>query len=331
MKKSFYIFSSGEFERKDNTVYFKSEAGAKYIPIEDISEILIFGEVDFNKRFIEFLSQKEVLLHFFNHHGYYTGSFYPREHLNSGYMILKQAEHYMNAEKRIKLARLFVQGAADNIQRVLRYYINRGKDSLRDVSDEIDKLYALTYDCTGIDELMAIEGNIRDQYYKAFDAIIAKPEFSFEQRTRRPPQNKINALISFGNSIVYTLVLSEIYKTHLDPRIGYLHTTNFRRFTLNLDVAEIFKPILVDRAIFTLIGKNMITSNDFQSQTNGIVMKEKAQKTFVSELNKRFSTTITHRELKRQISYRSIIRMELYKLEKHLMGEKEYKPFVSNW
>ncbi|MBZ4665020.1 type I-B CRISPR-associated endonuclease Cas1b [Mahella sp.] len=331
MKKSFYIFSSGEFERKDNTVYFKSETGSKYIPIEDISEIMIFGEVNFNKRFIEFLSQKEVLLHFFNHYGYYAGSFYPREHLNSGYMILKQAEYYMDADKRLCLARHFVQGAAENIQHVLKYYINRGKDSLQAISDEIDKLYATTYECTGVEELMAIEGNIRDQYYKGFDTIIDKPAFTFEQRTRRPPQNRINTLISFGNSIIYTLVLSEIYKTHLDPRIGYLHTTNFRRFTLNLDVAEIFKPILVDRTIFTLLGKNMIAANDFQSYADGIILKEKAQKAFVTELDKRFATTINHRDLHRQVSYRSIIRMELYKLEKHFVGEKEYSPFVSRW
>lgn len=331
MKKSFYIFSSGEFKRKDNTVYFQSEAGTKYIPIEDISEILIFGEVDLNKRFLEFLSQNEVLLHFFNHHGYYMGTFYPREHLNSGYMILKQVEHYIDNCKRHHLASLFVQGAADNIQHVLRYYINRGKTSLQATSDTISALQEKISQCKTIEELMAIEGNIRDQYYKGFDDIIDKSDFAFEQRTRRPPQNNINALISFGNSIIYTLVLSEIYRTHLDPRIGYLHTTNFRRFTLNLDVAEIFKPILVDRVIFTLLSKGMITSKDFDSNAGGIIMKEKAQKTFIAELDKRFATTIQHRELHRQVSYRSIIRMELYKLEKHFMGEKAYKPFVSRW
>ena len=87
---------------------------------------------------------------------------------------------------------------------------------------------------------MAIEGNIRDIYYDGFDKIINDELFEFKRRTKRPPLNRLNSLISFGNSLLYTCVLREIYKTHLDPRIGYLHTTNNRRFTLNLDVAENF-------------------------------------------------------------------------------------------
>jgi len=101
----------------------------------------------------------------------------------------------------------------------------------------------------------------------------------------------LNVLTSFGHSIIYTVMLSEIYKTHLDPRIGYLHTTNFRRFILNLDAAEIFKPIIIDR----------------------------------------LETTINHKSLGRSVSYRRLLRLELYKLEKHLMGEQTYEPFVASW
>jgi len=149
--------------------------------------------------------------------------------------------------------------------------------------------------------------------------------------SRRPPQNYLNTLISFGNSLLYVLILSEIYKTHLDPRIGYLHSTNFRRFTLNLDVSEIFKPIIIDRIIFSLIGRNMISTNDFEKDVEGIMLKEKGRKIFVQEFDKRLQTTINHRDLGRNVSYNRLIRMELYKLEKHLMGEYEYTPYVSRW
>ncbi len=114
---------------------------------------------------------------------------------------------------------------------------------------------------------MAVEGNIRDEYYQAFDIILDSEHFVFETRTKRPPKNRLNALISFANSLVYTTCLSEIYHTHLDPRIGYLHTTNFRRFTLNLDVAEIFKPIIADRVIFNLVNKGIIKSQHFEKKT----------------------------------------------------------------
>ena len=178
---------------------------------------------------------------------------------------------------------------------------------------------------------MALEGNSKEEYYRTFDVILDNPDFVFEKRTRRPPKNNLNTLISFGNSLIYTVVLSEIYKTHLDPRIGYLHATNFRRFTLNLDVAEIFKPIIVDRLIFSLVGKKVITAKDFEKDMGGILLKDSARKRFVEELDVRLRTTISLRRMNRKVSYRRLIRLELYKLEKHLLGETSYSPYVSQW
>lgn len=330
MKRNFYIFNDGTLRRKDNTVAFESELGRKTLPIEDISEIFIFGQVDLNKAFLDYMSQKEIIIHFFNYYGYYTGSFYPREHLNSGYMILKQAEYYMDMDKRLAIASRIIDGSSKNMLNVIKYYIGRGKE-LESIQNSIDALVNRLSECKDINELMAIEGNIRETYYKAFDTIIENENFRFEQRTKRPPKNYLNALISFGNSMLYTLVLAEIYKTHLDPRIGFLHTTNFRRFTLNLDIAEIFKPIIVDRIIFTLINKNIINKDDFEKDLGGIILKENARRRFVEEFDKRLGTTIKYRQLGREVSYRRLIRMELYKLEKHLIGEEEYTPFISQW
>jgi len=330
LRKSIYIFSDGELGRKDNTICFTTSEGKKFLPVEDINEIMVFGEVDLNKRFLEFASQKEILIHYFNYYGYYMGTFYPREHYNSGYMTLCQAEHYLDTRKRMVIAKKFVEGAVANIKKVLRYYQNRDKD-LQEYLDSIEKLEQELPQCNDTSELMALEGNIRNHYYKAFDNILENPHFTFEERSRRPPKNHLNCLISFGNSILYTFILSEIYNTHLDPRIGFLHTTNFRRFTLNLDVAEIFKPIIIDRLIFTLIGKRMITEADFEKEMGGIVLKEKGKKKFVEELDNRLKTTINHRDIGSIVSYRRLLRLELYKLEKHLMGEKEYEPFIAQW
>jgi CRISPR-associated protein Cas1 len=236
----------------------------------------------------------------------------------------------LDESRRKEIAFKFVQGAMDNMHQVLQYYNNRGIQ-LDDILEHLNAIQDRLLTCETIDQMMAIEGNYREQYYQAFDRIIDQDHFVFEGRSRRPPLNRLNALISFGNSVLYTVVLSELYKTHLDPRIGYLHTTNFRRFTLNLDIAEIFKPILVDRVIFTLLGKKMITSQDFEKKLDGIILNERGRKAFLEELEKRLSTTIKHRELDREVSYRRLIRMEAYKLQKHIMGEKAYQPYVSRW
>nr|WP_322785263.1 type I-B CRISPR-associated endonuclease Cas1b [Pseudothermotoga thermarum] len=319
-----YIFSSGFLRRKNETLVLETEQGSKYIPVENVSEIKIFGEVDINKRALEFLTEKSIVVHFFNYYGYYVGTFYPREHLNSGYVILKQAEFYLNPAKRLNLAKKFVFGAIKNAINVLK----SRNENLESEIKKIQEHLSLIDKCDSIEQLMAIEGNVKEIYYSCFDKILQGSDFVFERRTRQPPENELNAMISFGNSLLYTSVLSEIYKTHLDPRIGYLHTTNNRRFTLNLDVAEIFKPVIVDRLIFALVNRKQIKKNDFEPIVNGLVLKEKARQTFIRAFEDRLKETVYHRSLKRNVSYRSLIRMEIYKIEKHLMEDEEYKPYI---
>lgn len=330
MKKDVYIFNNGELKRKDNTLYFECEEGKKYLPVENINNIWVFGEVDINKRFLEFVSEKEILIHFFNYYGYYVGTYYPREHLNSGYVTLKQAECYLNTEKRLNIAKKFVEGAVNNILIVLKYYKNRGCD----LEGEIENIRAKIGNidsCNDIETLMAFEGNIREAYYKCFDKITKKEEYTFEKRSKRPPLNKINALISFGNSLLYTTILGEIYQTQLDPRIGYLHSTNTRKFTLNLDVSEIFKPPIVDRVIFSVINKNIISSKDFQQQLNGIILDETGKKKFIEEYNSKLETVFNYTKLNANVSYRRLIRLELYKLQKHITDDEEYTPYIGRW
>lgn len=330
MKKDIYIFSNGDLRRKDNTLFFEGEGKRKYLPVEQIDNIWVFGEVNVNKHFLDFAAQKEICIHFFNYYGYYSGTFYPREHLNSGYVILKQAEHYLDHKKRIIIAREFVKSSINNILVVLRYYNSRDVDLANNINN-IEKYLEEMNNCNNIEQLMAYEGNARDIYYSAFSKILKNPNFSFKVRTRRPPRDKINALISFGNSVLYTVVLGEVYNTFLDPRIGFLHTTNSRRFSLNLDIADIFKPIIVDRVIFTLINRKMITEKDFISELGGIVMKENARKAFIQEINAKLESVIKHPRLNCNVSYKRLIRLELYKLQKHITEGTIYEGFTAKW
>jgi CRISPR-associated protein Cas1 len=330
MKKDIYIFNDGELKRKDNTLYFLSNEKKKYLPVEEINNIWVYGEVDVNKKFLDFAAQKEITIHFFNYYGYYSGTFYPREHLNSGEVILRQAQFYMDYDKRLDLAKRINTTAIKNILVILKYYNNREVD----LEEEIQKLNINLNkmdEAQSINELMAFEGNIREEYYGCFNKILKNDDFKFTVRSRRPPKDRINALISFGNSMIYTSVLSEIYQTHLDPRIGYLHSTNMRKFSLNLDVAEIFKPIIVDRIIFSLINKRILTVNDFEDKMKGIILNENGKKKFVSEYNDKMASTIKHRNLNQYVSYKRLIRLELYKIQKHIVENEEYKGFIAKW
>jgi len=189
------------------------------------------------------------------------------------------------------------------------------------------KLITTTND---VQELLGIEGNIRSTYYSAWETIIDH-QFEFTKRIKHPPSNEINALISFGNSLVYTAVLSEIYKTQLNPIISFLHEPGERRFSLSLDLAEIFKPLLTDRIIFSLLNKKQLNEKHFNQKLNSCLLTEEGRKIFLKEFDEKLKTTIKHRTLNRSVSYKHLIRLECYKVVKHILGEKEYQPFKIWW
>lgn len=300
-----------------------------YLPVEDIDSIYAFGELDFNTKAMNFLAQKGIIVHFFNYYGFYTGSFYPREALVSGMLIVNQVKHYIAPKKRLCIAIRIIEAAAQNILHNLKYYDARGKD-LKEAIRKVEELSGQLSKQASISALMGLEGNIREVYYRAFNTIIDQ-DIQFEKRVKHPPDNLINTMISFANSIVYTTVLSEIYKTQLDPLVSFLHEPGERRFSLSLDIAEIFKPMLADRMIFSLLNKNQVTEKSFEKELNYLYLKEEARKTIVKDFDERLKTTVRHKTLNRNVSYRQLIRLELYKLIKHLIGEKDYEGFKIWW
>jgi len=335
MKKTYYLFNPGRMSRKDNTLKFIPideqgvEGSPKYIPVEGVSDLFCFGSLDANSALYNFLGKAGIAVHFFDYYEHYTGSFTPKEYLLAGKMQVEQTKRYIDKKKRIEVARKFVSGAAFNMGKNLRYYINRDKD-LSPILEVMDRYSLLIEDIAAIDELMGIEGNIRQAYYTAFNTII-NADFQMENRTKRPPQNEINALISFGNMMCYTLCLSQIYHTQLNPTISFLHEPGYRRYSLALDIAEIFKPLLVDRLIFRLLNKREIQSKDFDHQINSCVLKESGRKTFVRAWEERINETFKHAALKRNVSYKHLIKLECYKLTKHILGMEDYKPFKARW
>ena len=330
MKQSYYLYRSGRIQRKDNTleIVYKDNT-KKSIPVERVDDIYVMTEFDFNTTLLNFLSQYGINVHFFNYYGFYTGTYYPKESLVSGKLLIKQVESYTNKEKRLKIAKAFIEAASYNIYRNLTYYNNRGKD-LSDYMKEIEFLRTQIPLTKDVQELMGIEGNIRKIYYNTWNIIINQ-DVAFEKRVKNPPDNAINSLISYVNTIIYTRVLSEIYKTQLNPTISYLHEPSERRFSLCLDIAEIFKPIIGDRLIFSMLNKKQITEKDFEKGLNFLYIKDGARKEITKQIDLKLQTTIKHKKLDREVSYEYLIRLEIYKIIKSLLEETEYEGFKMWW
>ena len=335
MKKTFYLFNPGRLARKDNTLKFTpvdeetgQEGQARYLPVEDVDNLYVFGNLDVNSALLNFLGKSGVTAHFFDYYEHYTGSFYPKEYLLAGKMQVEQTRHYLSPKKRILVAQRLLEGAAVNMVKNLRYYQNRGKELDEDIG-QIETLAGRIPETTQVDELMGVEGNIRQVYYGCFDRIV--PGYAMGNRTKQPPNNELNALVSFGNMMCYTVCLDAIYHTQLNPTISFLHEPGARRYSLALDLAEVFKPLLVDRTIFRMLNKKELQPSDFVTELNRCTLKERGRKAFVQVFEDRLRETIQHRSLGRSVSYKYLVRLECYKLAKHLIGADEYKPFKMWW
>lgn len=334
MKKTYYLFNPGKLQRQDNTLKFTpydedgKEQPPRFLPVEKVEELYCFGNLDANSALYNYLGQQQISTHFFDYFENYTGSFMPRESLISGKMLLAQVKKHTNKQKRIGIAQLILGGAVYNMTKNLKYYNTRGKDlePIINAVEELSKQIPLTQE---IDELMGVEGNIRKNYYQAFDLIIN--DFPMEGRSYRPPQNEVNALISFGNMMCYSQCLRAIHQTQLNPTISFLHSPGERRFSLSLDIAEIFKPLLVDRVIFKVLNKKMVQPSHFEETLKRVNLKPNGKKIFVQAFEDRLQETIQHRALNRSVSYKHLIKLECYKLQKHLLDIEEYKPFKMWW
>lgn len=175
--------------------------------------------------------------------------------------------------------------------------------------------------------MMLIEARGRRIYYAMFNEIIRNGDFLFIARTRRPPKDPLNALISYGNAYLYHRVAAEIEKSSLDIRIGFLHSTNNRSQTLNLDIAELFKPLIVDRAIFTLVNKRMLDASEHfeDAEQGGVYLNREGKRIFINELDAK--TYQKQTQDNKPISYETRIREEVSKLFRYIMSDEPYKPY----
>ena len=254
--ESKYIFSKGDLSRQDFSIKYKNEKGNFYLPIEKIKEIYCFNDITLSTKLLDILSTAGIIVHFFNYYENYIGTFYPKESLISGRLVVKQANTFEN--NRLDIAKAIVKGIAKNIRYILYHYYRHGAKELKETIDFYNKdVNRLLEKANNIKQILSVEGRIWAIFYSTFKYFLPK-EFIINKRVKRPPDNPMNAMISFGNTLLYTKTIAQIYNTHLEQSISFLHEPSEARFSLSLDLSEVFKPVIVFRTIFDLVNNKKI-------------------------------------------------------------------------
>ena len=322
-----YIFSKGQLSDNDFSILFRNENGNTYLPVENIKELYVFSDCTLTTKFISLIGKHGIILHFFDYYGNYVGTFYPKENLISGNVTVRQALTYM--ENRETIAKAIVLGISKNLYTLLYHYYRHGNKDIKPMIDYIHKDVPTQLEkYNNIKQILMIEGNMWNTFYSCFNYILDE-NFTFNKRVRRPPDTPLNTLISFCNSILYTKTISMLYQTHLNQSISFLHEPSDGRFSLSLDISEVFKPMLTFQVIFDCINRKKITvEKHFIKEVNYCVLNETGQKIILNELDKKINSTFKHSGLGRNVSYKQAIKLDGYKLIKFIVEGKEFIPFI---
>jgi CRISPR-associated protein Cas1 len=325
--RTHFLMVAGRVRREANNLKFDrydedlNVVSSKPLPIKGIDEIYILAKVDLDSYTMAFIADNNILLHLFSPFQSFRGNFFPNTSNSvnkSGFVLLQQLRAFDDEVHRLYIAKQVTKG----------HFINGANNCKKyKVEFEVQQYLDNLEKAKTIGEVMASEGAFKKNYYQAWNSIIKNQRsFKFIKRSKQPPTDKINCLISYVNTRIYNIVLSEIYKTELDPRIGFLHEPNYRALSLHLDIAEIFKPLIGDNIIFTLLNKNEITAKDFKTDSGRIRFTNEGIKKIELKIIKKMTEQTMIGEQK--LTWRQVIRREVNRIKRNVVETSEYEPFV---
>lgn len=303
-----------------------------YIPVERLGAIFAYAPIRINSALLGFLAEKDIPFFQFGYQGNLQGVFQSKLNQRSKAIFVSQANLLSdeNSSYRLRLAQEIIHTAWHNIHQTVNYYHRRGdlsdspKLTLDDLLDQVKTAN------NSLQTLFLREARVRKLWYQIMDLLL-NTTFQLKRRDFNPPTNPTNAMISYLNAILYATITRELHQTQLDPQIGILHTTHSTGFPLSYDISEIFKPLFVDRLILSMVRKKQIKLEDFERNSNTCLLNANGRYKVIRAFEAKMRTTIQHPNLNYNTSYRYLIRLECYKLIKHLQNMKEYEAFRIWW
>lgn len=290
----------------------QNSALASY-PSEQVDTINVFGGVNFTTPFIRTANERGITLNYFSKNGRYRGSYLPEKNTIAS---IRRAQYSLTEEEQLAIARQMIAAKIRNARTLLGRKGVYGTEMLKDLGTQ-----ATT--ATNKDDLLGIEGEAAERYFSCLDETLADG-WTFEKRTKRPPEDHINSLLSLSYTMIKNEVITALRGYNLDPFLGVLHTDRHGRPALALDLQEEFRPIFCDAFVARIINRGVVTHEDFKQNNH---LTEDAFRTFLDKYEGYIQEEFTHPHFEYTVSRRKSIRQQAILLRKAITGElAEYHP-----
>ena len=306
------------------------------VPIHNLESIVSMGYTGASPALMQLCAERGVAMAFHSPNGRLLARLTPA---NKGNVLLRKRQYEMhdNSEETLAISRNLVLGKLANSRTVLRRFTrDYGTDpGVPDVEIAVRQLSVLidqAREIRSIDTLRGIEGDGARRYYAVFDHLIRgrKPAFSFTKRSRRPPLDRVNALLSFLYSMLAHDCTSALETVGLDSQVGFLHRLRPGRASLALDIMEELRPYLVDRMAISLINNNQVDVKDFvEKETGAVLLKDDSRKKVLDAWQSRKQQTVQHAYLQEKIEVGLIPYAQALLMARHIRGDLDgYPPYL---
>jgi len=332
-----YVSSQGSYlHREGETVVVEREKQrVLQLPIHTIGGIVCFGNVLCSPFLLGFCAERDVSISFLSEHGRFLASV--RGPI-SGNVLLRREQYRMADDESATrvIAANIVSGKLANcrivINRTVRDHAAKvNAEALKGTSEKISRIIDRIPRMTGTDEIRGLEGQAAAEYFHIFNHLIIdqKEDFIFSERSKRPPLDEVNALLSFVYTLLAHDVRSALETVGLDPAVGFLHRDRPGRPGLALDIMEEFRPVIADRLVLSLINRRQLGKKGFSKAANGaVIMDDDTRKTVLTEYQNRKQDEVKHHYIDETVPIGLLFFIQANLMARYIRGDIDgYPPF----
>ncbi len=320
--------------KKGERFVVKQESNKEEISSDRLSQILVLSGASFSSSAVKLAIENDIDVVFVKRNGTPYARIYPCK-LGGTTLTRREQSIACFSENGVTLAKSFIKAKLLNqiyfLESLAKSRETNFDNECRHImsfAKKIDELESNNLDRIK-DKIFGLEGEATKIYYSCISKIIPEP-FNFSERTRNPPKDKFNAMLSYGYGVLYSEIEKACIIAGLDPYLGFLHTDRYNKPSLVLDLIEQFRQVIVDRTVITATSQRQFSDSDFSIGENEVLLNEKGRQKLIELIYTRLDTIITYKGKKR--SFSEIIIKQARSIAKFLLGEnKKYTPFIYRW